>query len=156
MPIWKNCLLSTTKTTFTCLHCTANGSGTKLRYRVYEAMEFTTFKDFLRVDNSIMSRDKLRSTIMEKLMLLPVTLDTVTSRSCTALTQHIKRLWADAKEEWLSYKDNTEMSIEPSKWTWQHTANRHFCRAPNLIFHKILQKRSPIPHFSVMSGIDMN
>lgn len=115
MPIWNNRLLSTSSSTRTCLHSKVNESDTKLRYRVYRALEFTTIKDLLRLDKLIMSRDELGSAIIDKMTLFPMKLDTVTPRSCTAFTKHIKKLWADAKEKWLSYIDNMKMPVEPTK-----------------------------------------
>lgn len=116
MPVWNNRLISYTPLTDASLHRSANGMQTKQRYKVFRALGFLHFEDFLTSDDTVISSSALEDAINDRLTRRPMAIDHVTPRSCSALTRHVANMWMYAKERWLSTGEERTEHAGSIKW----------------------------------------
>lgn len=99
-------------------HGSANDIENRHKYAVYVALGLLSFKDFLRKDDPPKTSTEARADITDALNRRPMVLDTVTGRSCTALTKSITTMWTNAKAHYLhpSSDPHTMPQVGTFKW----------------------------------------
>lgn len=143
-------------TKHTNLYRSANGTDTKLRYRVYRALGFQTFEKLLRPDYTVRSKEELRHSIQKKLSEKAMSINKVTARSRTVLAKHIARMWLKANYEWIIQPTQSEDQSHPRTWTWYRTGLATFTKTTNKMIRKIVKRKIKILQIRTCIGIDMN
>lgn len=156
LPVWNNRLIPYKSLSDAPLHRSANGTQTKQRYKVYRALGFLHFDNFLTADDKVISSSALEDAINDELTRRPMTIDHVTPRSCSALTRHVANMWAYAKEQWLSTRAEGIGNTGSIKWMWQREGISDFKMAKNRDLRKLVKRTRTIPHISASIGVEMN
>lgn len=139
IPVCNNRLLSFRDKKHTNVCKSANGTAIKLRYSVYRTLGFLCFNDFLHSDYTVKLGNELRAGFQDLPSQRPMTIDTITSIFCTALSKHIAKMWSQSKREWLAQLTQSEEQARLQLWKWYKPSMTESLRITNKMIKRAVE-----------------